>query len=430
MTSVQLAVPVAGLDYPNALVDSVMVKAGVVAREESALTAVEPLGKCINPATGEPVSARRADEAVFPVAGSVKDSEDGNGTGTCPECSAHVRLSTKGFVTSHNVRKESIPVPPPRVWLVERQTAVTDTGVRVGSPDGAERARGAELSGHSFRGWHPPMVLPQGGTVTLVMRQPKLDADGQPVLGKKGKPLTERVTVTVPGTEANVRTALRQEQSKRQRKDKKTGDMVGGPDAALLARYGRMLRGLTGTEAVGVLGAEPGTFRVREAAVMDAPHAPQGRGEGRDEGRVNPLGHVPTSPGPAFVQGRAMSGEVPQDRDRVTAKGMPRNAIGWGGPLGRPRVDRVAVEGNAEACQGPGCAVKDCPAIVGGRYGFTACHVFRALSQTDRRHYWAAVAVNKRRDERAREMARRERPTLGRGYVTGKAPSRAGIQRV
>src|SRR5687767_3345285 len=75
-----------------------------LSREEIAAIS-EQLGKCINPATGEPVSARREDAAILPVKGSHTGSEDGNGKGTCPECGAHVRLSGKGFVTAHSVRR-------------------------------------------------------------------------------------------------------------------------------------------------------------------------------------------------------------------------------------------------------------------------------------------------------------------------------------
>lgn len=430
MSSAQMIMTGVALDYPNALVDSVITKQST-GQNDKGTAQPEPLGKCINPATGKPVSARREDEAVFPVDGSKVDSADGNGTGTCPECSAHVKLSGKGFLTAHNVRKESIPAPPPAVRLAERQTIVTDTGVRSGSPDKVERARKAELSGHQYQGWHPPMVVvDNGATVALQMRRPKVDAEGNPVRSEKtGNPLTTTETVRVPATEANVRTALRQEQRKKQRTSKKTGEVTGGPDVSLLATLGRMLKGLTGLEAVGTLGAEPGTYKVREAVTVDAPNAPEGREERiREDGTA---GHVATSPGPALVQGRSMSGEIPTERDRTTAKGKPRNAVGWGGPLGRPRPDQIAVVGNAEACQGKGCTLTSCSAVVGDRHGYLECHVFRALSKAQKRRYWANVATNRARDERAREYARRPKAAGGYGHGgKGTAVSKAAIQRV
>lgn len=420
------------LDYPNALIDSVITQQSVAQSSKASTAQPEPLGKCINPATGEPVSARRADEGVLPAPGSVKESADGNGTGTCPECSAHVKLSGKGFVTAHNVRKESIPAPSPTVRLAERQTAVTETGVRVGSPDASERSRTAELSGVRYAGWHAPLALPVNGeTVAIVMRRPKVDADGRPVLGKKGQPLTASETVRVPATEANVRTALRQEQRKELRRDKetgelirdkKTGELIGGPDKALLSKLGRILKGLTGAEAVGVTGAKPGTYQVREAATMDAPNAPEGREERRRaDGRV---GHVASSPGPALVPGRGMSGEIPAASDRTNRKGGSKNAIGWSAPIGRPRLDPIAVVGNAEACQGRDCTLDHCPAILGERHGYMTCHVFRTLSKTAKRRYWMHVATNKRRYTEARELSRRPKTAGGYGHIPAPAAQR------
>lgn len=419
MTSVQLAMGGESLDYPNALVDSVMTKISTGGASDETATP-EPLGKCMNPATGKPVSARRDAEALLPAPGTVESSEDGNGTGRCPECATTVKLSSKGFITAHTVRRENIPQPPPTVRLAERQTAVTDTGVHIGSPDTSERSRDAELSGVAFRDWHPPMILP-GPTVKIVMRKPKGDGKGY---------TTE--TVEVPGTEQNVRTALRQEQRKKQRVDKKTGELVGGPDPKLLRRYADMLKGLTGLAATGSLGYMPGAYRLREAACVDAPHAPQGREE-RAEGERR--GHVPTSPGPAMFKGPAMSGAIPTERDRTTKKGKPRNGIGWSGALGRERIDRIAVSGNAEACQGKGCTLPSCTAVIGGRYGYMECRTYRTLSKTRARHYWSQVKRNKERDRAARERAARLKDAPGYprdypGYGHIPAPSAGRDPRV
>lgn len=363
----------------------------------------ETLGKCVNPATGEPVSARNEEYAVLPVKGSVTPSADGHGRGTCPHCGAHVALSKKGFLTAHKVRHNPVPVTPPAVRLVERQAEVTDSGARVGSPDAAMRTRDAELRANA-------------GTATVKIKVKAVQPDGT----------SKMVLTDVPGTEENVRTALRQEYAKKQRPvrlngkpvmrtDPETGNKVpvmgGGPDPKLIARYSAMLKGITGTEAVRAVGAQPGTYKVREAVTLDAPNAPQGRDESCDpDRRGDARGHVPTSPGPALVQGPAMSGAVPTDKDRQTSTGKPRNAIGWSGPLGRPRPDRVAVSGNAEACGGKGCTVGGCVAIVGGRYGYLECHVFRLLSKSKKRHYWEHVATCKRRADDAKGRVRPDMP--------------------
>lgn len=360
----------------------------------------ESLGKCINPATGEPVSARREETAVLPVKGSVTGAADGNGRGTCPHCGAHVSLSGKGFLTAHNVRKNPVPVAPPAVRLAERQAEVTDTGARVGSPDAAMRTRTAELGAAA-------------GTATVKIKMK--------VKGEDGREKSQ--TVEVPATEANIRTAIRQEQAKKQkpivRKDPNTGKrtptgvMGGGPDMALLHKLGAMLRGVTGSAALAVPGAQPGTYRVREAVTLDAPNAPEGREERPRDGRD---GHVPTSPGPALVQGSAMSCAPPEESARTTSQGKPRNAIGWGAPLGRSRPDRVALKGDPEACRGKGCTIEGCVGVVGGRYGYLECHVFRALSSTRKRRYWQHVATAKSRTEAARVAARKPLVTTHRQW--------------
>jgi hypothetical protein len=408
-------------------------------------------GKCMNPGTGEPVSARNEEDAVFPVEGSVQDRSaggpvpervnlrlpmtgkvDGNGTGLCPFCTTRVRLSGKGFVTAHTVRAENLPVAPPRVRLAERMPEIVATRAVSGSPDKSERVRDAELRGAQMRDWHPPMLLPDV-TATVVVRM------RVPAEGGKGKPRLKEMRV--PATLQNVRTAWRQEHAKEARKSKKTGDMVGGPDQKVLARLSALLRGLSGLQSSDRAMDGSGA-RVREAATYDAPNAPEGREERtREDGRN---GHVATRVmGAALVPGRSMSGEVPSERDRQTRKGKPRNAIGWSEPVGRMRPDAGALNGNAqEVCGGRGCTVKGCTAIVGGeRYGFLECHYFRAQSRSRQARYWQKVKTAKEHARRAREYAGRPVDAArhagagnviapgGHGTVTG-APSRAGIQRV
>lgn len=343
---------------------------GLKLTQDEAAATQESLGKCINPATGEPVSARKEETAVLPVKGSRTASDDGNGRGTCPHCSAHVKLSGKGFITAHAVRRNPVPVPPPTVKLAEREPAVTESGSRVGSPDASMRSRTAELSGALGT-----------GTVRIKVRN------------EQGR--TEEKDV--PATPDNIRTALRQERKRKH------------PDAKLLHRLGSMLRGATGSEAVPVPGAMPGTYRVREAVTLDAPSYEE---RARDDGSV---AHVPTSPGPALVRGVPMAGKVPTDRQRVTHQGKPRNAIGWSEPLGRDRPDRVVITGDAGVCKGRSCDLDGCAAIVGGTHGYLSCAVFRTLGKRPRRRYWEHVATNRSRAQRAAETARRQKDAATRG---------------
>lgn len=522
-------------DYANALVDSLITKASVAGRAEVSGTSEPLVSKCVNPATGEPVSARREEFAVLPVAGSVVESEDGNGKGSCPVCSTLVKLSGKGFVTAHTVRRVSIPVPKTR--LAERMPAATESGARTGSADASERSRAAELSGVAGTGTVPLVVVvdgdvvkakspdPVAGTVELVMVEGVSVGDVD--MGER-----KSRTVQVPATVDNLRTAIRQESRKKLRPEyakgdtpskcvnpatgepvsarreefavlpdagsvetspdggvtgtcpecrtrvglsgkgfvtahmrgrgEPTGRMVGGPDAALLARLNRMLKGATGLESVGVLGAEPGCYRVREAVDVDraSVDVTGGTGSARDERGVPVRGHklnarVPSSPGTALVPGRSerpMVGEVsvrrvgesyarPADaevpeRERSTGKGKPRNAVGWSGPVGRERPDRVVIAGgDAAVCngrKGKPCTVRGCVAVVGGQYGYMECHVFRAQSKAQQRRYWAHVATNEARDMAACERVGRERVVSRHPqHVTGKrVGAGVGVRRV
>ena len=131
-----------------------------------------------------------------------------------------------------------------------------------------------------------------------------------------------------------------------------------------------------------------------------------------------------------------MPGGIPAESDRVNSKGKPKNAIGWSEPVGRARPDRMVLDGSTVPCVGDGCYVKGCPEIRGGRDGYMACHVYRTLSKTQKRRYRAHVATSRARrkaaEQRSRELAapKGTRLTGGYGYVTGKAPTRAGIVRV
>lgn len=433
--------------YANALVDSLITKASVAQRVGESTDKPETVGKCVNPLTGEPVSARREETAVSPVKGSVVDSADGNGKGVCPHCATLVKLSGKGFVTAHVVRRESIPAPKTR--LADRMPQATESGARVGSADASERARVAELSGHAGT-----------GTVRVVVRAQDIEEDGT-VKAKSPDPVTGTVTlvvvegvsatdvdmgeqkskaIEVPATVDNIRTAIRQESRKRARPERKkstvpgekgelTGRTTGGPDTALLARLNRMLKGATGLESVGALGAEPGCYQVREAVQVNqaSVDVTGGTGSGRDERGVPVRGHklnarVPSSPGTGLVQGGSMR---PVEPPREGKNGKPRNAAGWSRPVGRPKVDPMVIAGgDTEACNGkPGrpCTVKGCVAVVGDQYGYLECHVFRALDKTAQRRYWGHVTTAKKRAQAARE--RTARPVVvsrHASHVTGK----------
>lgn len=401
-------------DYPNALVDSLITCANVREAEETGAVGPEGLavvGKCINPATGEPVSARREEFAVLPVEGSRDESVDGHGRGRCPHCGARVALSKKGFITAHSMKNVPIPAPDPTVRLAERQAEVTESGARVGSPDAAQRVRGAELAGGVLREWNPPLVWNENvPTVHIRVRKPRLNEDGTPMLGKKGQPLHTSEMEEFPATADNIRTALRQEQARKPRKCKKTGEMIGGPDKAKLAKLGAMLRGATGLDSVGVIGAEPGTFKVREACTWA--ESGEGAGSNRDvsarvAGVADP--RVPTlSNRVPMVQGRSMRAEEPK---RVGKNGKPRNAAGWSGSVGRPRPDRIAVDGSdPAACVGKGCTIAGCVGVVGERgYGVTTCAEFRTWSASHRKRFWKDISAAKRYAKRASDWVMEHR---------------------
>jgi hypothetical protein len=374
-----------------------------------------------------------------------------------------VKLSGKGWITAHTVRnapeagtrarygtdakgRETVTFTTPKnsVRLVERQPEVTESGVSTGSADASDRTRDAEIKGAAGTGEVKIVAKLHDGQICARDRDP-VTGDGTWVeieclpadAGDKLRDGAKSETVRVPGTAANIRTAMRQEMAKKQRKCKKTGEMIGGPDMALVARYGSMLRGLTGQQAIPVPGAEPGTYKVREAAAFDQASVDVvgGVGSGRDERMRTPrfdgdtgTGPVGMSPGAPMVKGRDMSCDVPSDKERTTAKGKPRNAIGWSEPASpHARVDRVAASGTLltpDMCMMAGpdgadtCTLEGCVAVVGGRFGDRTCAEYRAMSKGQRRRYWKFVGrmrishetrVAQRKAQRAQLTAEIER---------------------
>lgn len=268
--------------------------------------------KCINPVTGEPVSARKDETAVLPVPGSVRDVIAGRfkgepvkhapKTGTCPFCTAHVRLSGKGFVTAHNRGKESVPAPKTR--LVERQTAPTDMGARVGDPDAGSKRRAVDVDGAYGRG--------------------TVEVPGKDDAGK-------RVMEEVPATAENIRTALDYWKGRKPRKQASKDTQ-----SRMVSELSRRLRATEGAPAPRH-DAETGQYVPtvsRGSKAMGAKMAP--------EASVKALTNM--LPGPPLVKGRSLPPELPMFRNRKTGE-MERRACGTLlGSLGRDRMDPGAIE--------------------------------------------------------------------------------------
>jgi hypothetical protein len=147
------------------------------------MSKTDALGKCL--ADGEPLKVKHK---IAPVMGSVREVLGGifqgeeiknaERTGTCPNCGAHVKLSSKGFITAHAVRNAPQPVSKA---LSDTALDVADTGARVGDPEAAAQRRTVEVTG-AF----------EAGTVKV------------PVKGENGRTKLQEA----PGTEENVRAAF------------------------------------------------------------------------------------------------------------------------------------------------------------------------------------------------------------------------------
>lgn len=295
--------------------------------------------KCLNPETGEPVSARRDEFGVLPVPGSVREGISGRfkgdgrkterqkdgttvdvitpsgpikhtpKTGTCPFCPAHVRLSGTGLVTAHNRGKESVPAP--RTRLVERQTAQTDMGARVGDPDAGSKRRAVDVDGAYERG--------------------AVEVPGKDACGK-------RVMEEVPATAENIRTALDYWKG---RKPRKQASM--DTQSRMISELSRRLRACEGAPAPRY-DRETGQYAPtvsRGSKAMGAQMAP--------ESSVRALTNM--LPGPPLVKGRSLPPELPMFRNRKTGE-MERRACGTLlGSLGRDRMDKGAMEAPAPGRQ-------------------------------------------------------------------------------
>lgn len=292
-----------------------------------------PNGKCM--IDGEQIIVKMQ---ILPVDGSVQEHVTGelkgkaikhaDRTGDCPECDAHVPLSTKGFVTAHVVKGGTAE---PSSVLTEPQVAPTDTGSRVGDPRSAGQRRTVEIDGAFER-----------GTVEI------------PVKGKSGRIKLEEA----PATEENVRAALDYWRTR------KIVRPAANASADKMDRWkGRCARQ---SEHVSTLtrrleAMRKGTVALTAKEAPEAlisPSAPPSLLGGRFKA-------VGTSPGPALVKGRSeptMAGEVtvrqvgepyvrPEDPEDKRQQGDPDTSVG---PTGRDRMDKesstVPIVGGTFGC--------------------------------------------------------------------------------
>ena len=248
----------------------------------------EPLGKCM--VNGEPLTVKLK---VVPVDGSVEPLADGE-AGSCPECGAHVKLSGKGFITSHMA--QGVSVPAPRILATEPQVPATDAGPRSGSPEREEKVRASEID-----------ALFERGTVRI----PGKNAKGRTVM------------VDAPLTEDNIRKAF---DYWRNRAPKKEASIATQRD--MIARLGRQAELMRqAREAAGDTRGK----RVEGRDVMGAQMSPEG---------VTRFAVA----GPALVQGRNMGPAQPKRRNPKTGE-LEVSGIGtMGGNLGREKLDRMVAD--------------------------------------------------------------------------------------
>jgi hypothetical protein len=276
-------------------------------------------GKCVNPTTGEPVTAV-GDCLVMPVPGSEQvmsigpmgdvkvgrkksvkgaaSSDDAPApkvrrSGTCPLCGAHVPLSdVKGAIRSHTVHSE--PVPASKA-LSEPRMDVTDTGTRVGAPETSHKLRLTEIDGAFGR-----------GTVEV------------PVMGPKGRTRLEEAEAT----EDNIRAALEYRRTRKPRSD--AGRKAQSEHVSTLTRrlealmdaqtvtYDNVTRALTvvppddTVKPLDTVGGQGSRLVAGKAGA-----AVGGRGHGRSDGSALVQGH-PLEPMAGPVTVRQVTDPVPE----------------------------------------------------------------------------------------------------------------------
>lgn len=272
-----------------------------------------PNGKCM--INGEPIIVK---SRILPAEGSVQEHVTGefkgetiknpDRTGDCPECEAHVPLSSKGFVTAHVIKGGTLE---PSSMLTEPQVDPTDTGSRIGDPRSAMQRRTVEIDG-AF----------EHGMVQI------------PAKGKNGRTKLE----DAPATGENVRAAL----------------------AYWVARKPRTESARTAqNEHVSSLNRRLEAMGAARVAAYDKDNgkrkiAPKGQGTAALTALESPEGRTSQmSPGPALVQGRSelpLAGPVTvrQAGEEYVRPADPEdNRRNDGGtmaaPLGRDRADRMII---------------------------------------------------------------------------------------
>lgn len=274
---------------------------------------------------GEPLTVK--DHHVLPVAGSVREAVAGefqggmiknpDRTGSCPECGAHVALSGKGFVTSHNALNGPSVAS---ASLVEPSVVPADMGARVGDPSAGLQRRTVELDG-AF----------EHGTVRV------------PVPGKNGRTKLE----DAPATEANVRVALDYVRGRRPRSDAGRAEQS--------ARVSELVRRLEAMRSASVVvHADVDAPVTVDVATVLAPAETSMSASVSPDGLTAPAGRGMIAGAPV-VKGRPMvpfAGEVTvrqQGEAYVRPQDAMDNRSAWeqragtmAGPLGRDRLDRVA----------------------------------------------------------------------------------------
>ena len=313
---------------------------------------VKPVGRCT--VNGEPL---KASHKIRPVSGSVRDGHPRKGT--CPECGTPVRISDKGFVTSHIVRNEPMGTNPA---LSSVSVEPTDTGPRVGDPDAGDRRRNAEIDGAFKR-----------GTVDVK------------VVGADGKARVE----ARPATEENLRLAVEQTRQRADGKRKRADEarITGDVDKALgCAQAASRLN----AEASALMRQVRGAMAGQDALHADHAGAAIGqRGHGRSDG--------------AALAGANMPPVQPR-------KGWLAKAGTTDLPVGRVRPDLGAL-GAQMSTHDPkrvkACADMDCRHLVGGHvHGTMEFRVFKGLSRSQQRKVWGRVRKAKQRAQAAREKSR------------------------
>jgi hypothetical protein len=248
-------------------------------------------------------------------------------TGTCPTClTPGVVLSVVGgYIRAHVIADREVPENNPKAptlvpvatkkrgtGLSEPVVTLTDTGLRIGDPRGAERRRVLEIESATGT-----------GTVQVPRR---VQGEGTT---KSGKPRMVTKMVDVPATEEHVREALDYWRKRRVSSDagrKRQNDMITSLARRLEAIMAvQEVRYNQGTRALDVIGTVPVAQQQELSGVADAASAHRG---------------------PTLVPGRDVAPRL-RDPERswdegtdLRRDGTVRKATTLDQPRGRDRFDR------------------------------------------------------------------------------------------